>query len=69
MLRPRPEVALVQPAPDSMVQKLLQQGKITQEEAELAKHVAVFECYTVEADSGGHTDNQSLTALFPTIQR
>ena len=67
----RPEVALhfMQPAPDAMVQKLLQQGKITQEEAELAKHVAVAECYTVEADSGGHTDNQSLTALFPTIQK
>ena len=67
----RPEVALhfMQPAPDSMVQKLLQQGKITQKESELAKHVAVAECYTVEADSGGHTDNQSLTALFPTIQK
>ena len=67
----RPEVALhfMQPAPESMVLKLLQQGKITQEEAELAKHVAVAECYTVEADSGGHTDNQSLTALFPTIQK
>jgi PfaD family protein len=24
---------------------------------------------TVEADSGGHTDNQALTAVFPTVQR
>jgi trans-AT polyketide synthase, acyltransferase and oxidoreductase domains len=67
----RPEVALhfMSPAPDSMIQILLQQGKITQQQALLARRVPVAECFTVEADSGGHTDNQALTALFPTIQK
>jgi trans-AT polyketide synthase/acyltransferase/oxidoreductase domain-containing protein len=36
-------------------------------EAELAARVPVAEDITVEADSGGHTDNQPLTALFPVI--
>jgi PfaD family protein len=33
----------------------------------LAARVPVAEDITVEADSGGHTDNQLLVALFPTI--
>jgi PfaD family protein len=40
---------------------------ITRAEAELAGRVPVAEDLTVEADSGGHTDNQALTALLPTI--
>ncbi len=66
----RPEVArrFMAPAPAELVNALLAQGLITADEARLARHVAVAEDYTVEADSGGHTDNQALTALFPTIQ-
>jgi PfaD family protein len=33
----------------------------------LARHVPVAEDITVEADSGGHTDNRPLVALFPRI--
>lgn len=65
----RPEVAarFMGPAPEDMLQSLLQRGLITSTEAQLAKYVAVAEDITLEADSGGHTDNRPLTALFPTI--
>ena len=66
----RPEVArhFMSPAPDAMIQALLQKGLITPREAQIARHVPVADCFTIESDSGGHTDNQTLTALFPTIQ-
>ncbi|MBC7543718.1 MAG: 2-nitropropane dioxygenase, partial [Candidatus Sericytochromatia bacterium] len=34
----------------------------------LARQLPIAEDITVEADSGGHTDNRPLTALFPTIR-
>lgn len=65
----RPEVArrFMSPAPGEMLRALVGRGLLTQAEAELAARVPVAEDITVEADSGGHTDNQALTALFPTI--
>jgi PfaD family protein len=65
----RPEVArqFMAPAPADMVASLLAQGKISNEEARLSAHVAVAEDITVEADSGGHTDNRPLTALLPVV--
>ncbi len=65
----RPEVAarFMGPAPDDMLQSLLSRGLITADEARIAKFVAVAEDVTLESDSGGHTDNRPLTALFPTI--
>lgn len=65
----RPEVAarFLSPAPAAMVQALRDTGRVTAEEAELAAHLPVAEDITVEADSGGHTDNQILGAVFPTI--
>jgi len=65
----RPEVAqhFMAPAPKAMLDSLVAQGKLTREEAELAAHVAVAEDVTVEADSGGHTDNRPLVAMFPII--
>ena len=65
----RPEVAahFMSPAPKAMLDKLVAQGRISADEARLAAKVPVAEDYTVEADSGGHTDNRSLTALFPII--
>jgi len=67
----RPEVAgrFMAPAPAEMLAALVRDGKLTAQEAELARRVPVAEDYTVEADSGGHTDNQTLTALFPIILR
>lgn len=65
----RPEVArmFMEPAPAALVSALVASGKLTQREAELAQHVPVAEDITVEADSGGHTDNRPLPALFSEI--
>lgn len=57
----------MQPAPDSFVQKLLQKGKITPLQASLAAKIPMADDITVEADSGGHTDNRPLVALLPII--
>ena len=65
----RPEVAahFMNPAPKAMVDDLLSKGWITPEEAHLAQYVSVAEDIIVESDSGGHTDNQAISALFPSI--
>jgi trans-AT polyketide synthase/acyltransferase/oxidoreductase domain-containing protein len=65
----RPEVAeeLMSPAPIALLDQLVRRGELTAAEAELARQVPVAEDVTVEADSGGHTDNRPLGALFPTI--
>lgn len=67
----RPEVArhFMAPAPAEMLHALVSKGKLTEAEAALAARIPVAEDITVEGDSGGHTDNQTLTALFPTILR
>ncbi len=65
----RPEVArpFLMPAPAEILAGLRQKGLITEEEARLAARVPVAEDLTVEADSGGHTDNRALPAVFPII--
>ena len=65
----RGEVArrFMAPAPAEMLAALVAKGLLTRAEAELAARVPVAEDVTIEADSGGHTDNQALTALLPTI--
>lgn len=65
----RPEVAkpFMCSAPADMLEALVQAGKITRDEANLAAHIPVAEDITVEGDSGGHTDNRLLVSLFPTI--
>jgi PfaD family protein len=67
----RPEVArrFMEPPPTAMLHKLVASGQLSAEEARLAAKLPVAEDYIVESDSGGHTDNRPLTALFPTIQR
>jgi trans-AT polyketide synthase/acyltransferase/oxidoreductase domain-containing protein len=67
----RPEVARVflTPAPERLVKKLLNEGKISQEEAELSKQVPMATALCVEADSGGHTDQGIMVVLLPTIIR
>ena len=67
----RPEVArrFMEPPPKAMLDKLVESGQLTADEARLAAGLPVAEDYIVESDSGGHTDNRPLTALFPTIQR
>lgn len=55
------------PAPERFVRDLVSQGHLTSEQAELAKQVPVAQDLTVEADSGGHTDNRPAITLLPTI--
>jgi trans-AT polyketide synthase/acyltransferase/oxidoreductase domain-containing protein len=65
----RPEVAekFMSPAPPGLLAALVARGQLTQDEARLAAQVPVAEDVTVEADSGGHTDNQPLGAMLPAI--
>lgn len=56
------------PAPAGMLQKLLEANKITKEEAELAAKIPIASYITVEADSGGHSDNRPLTCLLPAVK-
>jgi len=55
------------PAPEEMLRALVDDGRITAEEAGLARRIPIAEDITVEADSGGHTDNRPLSVLLPRI--
>ncbi len=65
----RREIAtkFMQPAPEKILQQLVSEGRITPQQAELAKQVPMADDITVEADSGGHTDNRPLVCLLPTM--
>ncbi|MET7456931.1 PfaD family polyunsaturated fatty acid/polyketide biosynthesis protein [Streptomyces sp. NPDC005574] len=65
----RPEVAekFMSPAPDELLRVLLDQGRLTADEAALARRVPLATDVTVEADSGGHTDNRPLTVILPAM--
>ncbi|MFM7407932.1 MAG: PfaD family polyunsaturated fatty acid/polyketide biosynthesis protein [Cuspidothrix sp.] len=65
----RREVAtkFLQPAPARILKELLDQGLITELQAHLASQVPMADDITVEADSGGHTDNRPLVCLLPSI--
>jgi trans-AT polyketide synthase/acyltransferase/oxidoreductase domain-containing protein len=66
----RPEVAarFLTPMPGAILDALVQAGKLTADEAQLAKRIPVATDVTVEADSGGHTDNQALSCVFPAVK-
>ncbi len=65
----RPETArrFLSPAPAAILDGLVREGLLTADEARLARRVPVAEDVTVESDSGGHTDNQPLGAIFPVV--
>lgn len=65
----RPEVAaaFMAPPPAAMLRALVDRGRLTAHEAELAARVPVAEDVTAEADSGGHTDNRPLVVLLPEL--
>lgn len=67
----RPEVATVfmSPAPEKIVQKLVAEGRLTEEEANLGKEIPMAHDICVESDSGGHTDQRIALTLFPSIMR
>lgn len=65
----RVEVAekFMRPAPEALVRELSDAGKLTPAQAARALREPVARDITVEADSGGHTDNRPLVALMPTM--
>jgi PfaD family protein len=65
----RREVAIkfLQPAPTKILKQLVEQGLITELQATLASKIPMADDITVEADSGGHTDNRPLICLLPSI--
>lgn len=66
----RPEIAelFMSPPPEHIVINLLENGKVTSEEAMLSKLVPLSYDICVEADSGGHTDQGIPTVLLPGMQ-
>ncbi|MBF0351506.1 MAG: PfaD family polyunsaturated fatty acid/polyketide biosynthesis protein [SAR324 cluster bacterium] len=65
----RGEVAskFMHPAPEKILSQLVQQGMISERQAQLAQYIPMADDITVEADSGGHTDNRPLVSLLPSI--
>jgi PfaD family protein len=65
----REEVArrFMEPPADAMLEQLVRDGRLEGREAERARRVPLADDVTAEADSGGHTDRQSLVALLPTL--
>lgn len=55
------------PPPEKYLRQLVESGDLTGEQAEMAAEIPVAQDVTVEADSGGHTDNRPALSLFPTI--
>lgn len=65
----RVEVArkLLSPPPAPMLRALVESGALTSDQATLAATLPVVSDLTVEADSGGHTDNRPALTLLPTM--
>ena len=55
------------PAPTQLLRALVEQRRISAEEADLAAQIPLADEITAEADSGGHTDNRPLSVLLPQI--
>jgi len=66
-----PDIARIflSPPPSNYVDTLFKKGLITNEEAEISKHISMADEITLEADSGGHTDQKSGFVLVPDIIR
>ncbi len=65
----REEVAtrFLSPPPQNLLRELVVSGALTDDQAALAAQIPMAQDVTVEADSGGHTDNRPALTLFPTI--
>ncbi|HKR62426.1 MAG TPA: ACP S-malonyltransferase [Thermoanaerobaculia bacterium] len=67
----RPEVAraFMSPPDESMLANLVAAGKLTADEASVARRLPIADDICVEADSGGHTDGGASFALIPAMKR
>jgi len=65
----RREIAekVLRPAPPALLAALVREGSLTEAQARLAARVPLCDAVTVEADSGGHTDNRPLVCLLPSM--
>lgn len=65
----RREVAtkFLKPAPTKIIKQLVEKGLISELQANLAEKIPLADDITIEADSGGHTDNRPLVCLLPSI--
>jgi trans-AT polyketide synthase/acyltransferase/oxidoreductase domain-containing protein len=65
----RPEIAeiFMRPAPKGIVEKLIQENRLTATEAELIGSIPMADDICAEADSGGHTDHAVALTLLPSI--
>lgn len=57
----------LKPAPERILSKLAAEGLISRDQAEMARTIPMADDITVEADSGGHTDNRPLVGILPSI--
>ncbi|MFB7089596.1 enoyl-CoA hydratase/isomerase [Streptomyces sp. NPDC056296] len=66
----RTEVAehFLRPAPEPLVRRLLDDGLITPEQAELGARLPLAQDLCVEADSAGHTDGGNAYVLMPAMR-
>ncbi|GAA5207386.1 enoyl-CoA hydratase/isomerase [Streptomyces thinghirensis] len=66
----RTEVAehFLRPAPEPLVRRLLDDGRITPEQAELGARLPLAQDLCVEADSAGHTDGGNAYVLMPAMR-
>ena len=55
------------PPPDALLRELVSAGDISAEQAQMAATIPMAEDLTVEADSGGHTDNRPALTLLPAM--
>lgn len=65
----RPEIArmFMEPIPENIIKKLLDNRDITNEEAELAKNYPVVDSICIEANCAGYTEGKSINCLLPQI--
>ena len=55
------------PPPEALLAELVRCGEISAQQAAWGREIPLADDITVEADSGGHTDNRPTLALFPTM--
>ncbi|MFG2082103.1 ACP S-malonyltransferase [Micromonospora tulbaghiae] len=67
----RPEVAekFLRPPEESLLRRLVDDGRLTTAEADVARELPVSADVCVESDSGGHTDAGVALTLLPTMSR